>query len=174
MRYGNSCFILASFCLSYHMITEVVLTRYSRLTPNLLAGKLKLAMITQSKQFWHLRHLKIRLVQRWFLVLGVLAMLGAVFVFPVTSAFAATNATSAGSMSMGDTPCHKPLKPCPECPQKSCPNMAACLVKCFQNLSALPTEVRLDRKTVSARVLPPPSLVTASSLIPPLLRPPIV
>jgi hypothetical protein len=131
-------------------------------------------MITQSKQLWRFNHLKNRLFQRWFLVLGMVAMLGAIIVVPVTSALAAANTTSASSMGMGDTPCHKPAKSCPDCPEKSCPSLSACLVKCFQKLSALPTEARLDRTTVSSRVWPAPSLVTASSLTPPLLRPPSV
>ncbi len=114
--------------------------------------------------------------QRWFVVLGMVAMLGALIVMPLTStyALAMSGTTLATSMAMDDMPCHKPGKSCPDSPQKACPNMVACLVKCFQPLSAPVAEARLHDPVLSSRMLPAPPQVAAGSLVPPLLRPPRV
>jgi hypothetical protein len=75
------------------------------------------------------------------------------------------------SAASNQMPCHKP---CPECPQKVCPNMGACLLNCFQPMSPPVAEVRLRGTIASSLVLPAPSQVVAASLVPPLLRPPSV
>ena len=67
----------------------------------------------------------------------MLAMLGALISMPMTStyAFAMAGAKTAATASMDGMPCHKPVKHCPDCPQKVCPDIGTCLVKCFQPLS---------------------------------------
>jgi hypothetical protein len=126
-----------------------------------------------------------RLFQRWFLVLGMVAMFGALLSMPMTSTYAFamsgqsaamgadSHDTSIASMSK-DMDCAKPAHHCPNCPQKFCPAMGSCLVKCFQPLSPPAAEARLQGVVPSERVMPTPSRITASSLTPPLLRPPSV
>ena len=106
----------------------------------------------------------------------MLAMLGALISMPLTStyAFAMAGAKTAATASMGGMPCHKLVKHCPDCPQKVCPDIGTCLVKCFQPLSPPVAEASLQGDVVSARVAPEPSQIRATSLIPPLLRPPSV
>ena len=92
----------------------------------------------------------------------MLAMLGALISMPMTStyAFAMAGAKSAATASMDGMPCHKPVKHCPDCPQKVCPDIGTCLVKCFQPLSPPVAEARLQGDVVSERVVPEPSQVT--------------
>jgi hypothetical protein len=109
----------------------------------------------------------------------MLGMLGVVAAVPVGSAFAADMA----SMAMTDhaaagMPCHKPVKskkPCPDCPpQKTCPEGAACMVKCFQQLSAvLSNNLILGMPLTTAGILRPDA-APAGAFPPPPLRPPIV
>jgi len=126
-----------------------------------------------------------RLFQRWFVVLGMVAMFGALLSMPVTATYAFAMAGQASAMATGDhamdtasmpkdMDCAKAAKHCPNCPQKFCPEMGSCLVKCFQPLSPPAAEARLRGVVRSERVMPTPSRVTVSSLIPPLLRPPSV
>jgi hypothetical protein len=122
-----------------------------------------------------------RLYQRWFVFLGVLAMFSAFLSMPLTAtyAFAMAGKTSAtghmtASMQDAEMPCHKMKKSCPDCPQKVCPEMGSCLVKCFQPLSTPVSEVHLQGDIITHRVAPALSAVPPSSLIPPLLRPPSV
>ncbi|MGO4681915.1 hypothetical protein [Hyphomicrobium sp. 2TAF46] len=122
-----------------------------------------------------------RLFQRWFAVLGMIAMLGAVMAMPLTATYAfAMSGKSETSAKMAMTakadamPCHKPMKHCPSCPQKVCPEMGSCLVKCFQTLQQPVAEAWLQRDVIDQRVMPAPTRVTPGSLIPPLLRPPSV
>jgi hypothetical protein len=122
-----------------------------------------------------------RLFQRWFVTLGMLAMLGALLSMPLTAtyAFAMAGAAPAGhhGMSMadkGEMPCQKPMKSCPDCPQKVCPEMGSCLVKCFQQLPPPISEAQLLGDGITGRVAPMLVAVTAGSLISPLLRPPSV
>lgn len=129
---------------------------------------------------------KSRLVQRWFcLLLGMFAMLGAVVSVPLASTLAFTMSDQSTVMASGtddhvmapmskDMNCAKRASHCPDCPQKSCPDMGSCLVKCFQPLSPLPAEVHLQGSVHREQLMPAPSRVIASSLIPPLLRPPSV
>lgn len=106
----------------------------------------------------------------------MLAMLGALIAMPMTStyALAMAGAKTGVTASMDGMPCHKPAKPCPHCPQKVCPEMGNCLVKCFQPLPPLVSEASLHGDVISDRVSPAPSRITASTLISPLLRPPSV
>ena len=126
-----------------------------------------------------------RLFQRWFLVLGMLAMFGAVLSMPMTSTYAfamsgkwAVTASESHDPAMAsmakDMDCAKPANHCPHCPQKFCPEMGNCLVKCFQPLSPPAAEALLQGIAPSERLTPAPTRVTAGSLIPPLLRPPSV
>jgi hypothetical protein len=122
-----------------------------------------------------------RLFQRWFATLGMLAMLGALLSMPLTATYALAMAGTPAishDMSMmdakGEMPCHKPMKPCSNCPQKVCPEMGSCLVKCFQPLPVPVSEARLHGDVIGERIAPMPVAITAGSLIPPLLRPPSV
>lgn len=123
-----------------------------------------------------------RFYQRWFVTLGMLAMLGALISMPLTAtyalAMAGTHPAASDHMTMadakGEMPCQKPMKSCPDCPQKVCPEMGSCLVKCFQPLPAPISEARLSRDVIAERLVPLPVAVTTGSLIPPLLRPPSV
>jgi hypothetical protein len=122
-----------------------------------------------------------RFYQRWFVFLGMLAMFSALLSMPLTATYAfamAGKATATSNMTMSmqgaEMPCHKMKKSCPDCPQKVCPEMGSCLVKCFQPLPTPVSESRLHRDIVADRVAPAISAVPASSLIPPLLRPPSV
>ena len=123
---------------------------------------------------WQSNTVEKRTYYRWSAVLGMVAMLGALIAFPMTTSMALTMAASAASNSTADEmPCHKPAKkPAKHCP--GCPEMGTCLVKCFQPLSALVAETNLLGVVVTACVLPEPSPLAAGSLIPPLLRPPSV
>jgi hypothetical protein len=118
-----------------------------------------------------------RLFHRWFVALGMVAMLGALVSVPMTTSIVVAMAgpmTATATVVTGEMPCHKSTEHCPGCPQKVCPDMGSCLVKCFQPLSPPIAEARLQGMVASSRVLPAPSQVSAESLVPPLLRPPSV
>ncbi len=133
-------------------------------------------------EVWQSDAVRIRLFQRWFAMLGMLAMLGTLLSIPLTATYAFAMASAkpavADGMSMadakGEMPCQKPMKSCPDCPQKVCPEMGSCLVKCFQPLPPPVSEAQLHGDVIIGRVAPMPVAVTAGSLIPPLLRPPSV
>ena len=111
---------------------------------------------------------------RWFLILGMVAMLGSLVTLPMTT-FIALAMTGPTTAAVADQmPCHKPAKPCPNCPQKVCPNMGSCLVNCFQPLSSPVAEVFSQGLIANSRVLAAPSQIVLGSLTPPLLRPPSV
>jgi hypothetical protein len=135
--------------------------------------------VSLSSRYGSLTNVKGRMVQRWSLILGLLAMLGAGVVVPMTATHAAAKPrmTSTSSMSVATEamPCHKPANPCPNCPQKGCPDMgASCLVKCSQ-LVATPAAVALTYTPVMrSRLASPPRQAVSGTLTPPLLRPPIV
>ncbi len=151
--------------------------RQPGITRNFLSGHVPSGFVARFLHVWQSSVVRKRLFQRWFVGLGMLAMLGALISMPMTSTYAfamAAGAKTATIASMDEMPCHKPAKPCPDCPQKVCPDLGTCLVKCFQPLSPPVTEADLQRDVVSARVRPEPSQVPATSLIPPLLRPPSV
>jgi hypothetical protein len=94
-------------------------------------------------------------------------------------AFAPAMTSAALAMELGSPvaqeqmPCHKPAKPCPDCPQKACPDMSVCVAKCFQPLTPI-AEVSLRGSVSASGVLPASSQVPPESLSPPLLRPPSV
>ena len=125
---------------------------------------------------WQSNLVRNRLFQRWFVVLGMIAMLGALIAMPLTStyALAVAGAKTTTTAAMDEMPCHKPAKPCPHCPQKVCPDMGSCLVKCFQSLSLPVSEAASARHYAEFAGLADLSQVTSDSLIPPLLRPPSV
>lgn len=121
-----------------------------------------------------------RFYHRWFVFLGLLAMIGALLSMPLAATYAyamtgkASVSTSEAMPAHGDEmPCHKKMKKhCPNCPQKVCPEMGSCLVKCFQPLPAPVSEAGLRGDVITDRVAPAIYAVPPSSLIPPLLRPP--
>jgi hypothetical protein len=118
---------------------------------------------------------KKRLFHRLSAALGLVAMLSAISFAPAmtSAALAMELGSPVVAAAQEQMPCHKPAKPCPDCPQKACPDMSVCVAKCFQPLTPI-AEVSL-RGSVSASVLlPASSQVPAKSRIPPLLRPPSV
>jgi hypothetical protein len=130
-------------------------------------------------EVWHLACMTKRLFQRWLAVLGLVAMLSAVMAMPLTASYAFAmsghsdaSAQMAMSGTTGEMPCHKTGKSHPDCPQKFCPEMGNCLVKCFQPMPVPLAEAAFYRDAVVDRVAPKPALVTSGSLVPPLLRPP--
>jgi hypothetical protein len=133
-------------------------------------------MIAGPHQVWQSFAVGKRSFQRWFAMLGMVAMLGALAAVPMTTsiALASPGLMASASTAAEQMPCHKSAKPCPDCPQKSCPDMSTCLAKCFQPVSSPISEATLLRTVVTARTAPAPSQVATGSLIPPLLRPPSV
>jgi hypothetical protein len=135
------------------------------------------ASLALSWRLWHFEFVKKRLFQRWFVVLGMLAMLSALIAAPMSSTYALAMtgaAPAATSEAMADMPCHQPAKRCPNCPQKVCPDMGTCMVKCFQPLNMPVSETRLPAVRFSLRLSPASMQATAGSITPPLLRPPSV
>ena len=117
--------------------------------------------------------------QRWFFALGMIAMIGALVALPMASTYALGMAGSApkASSAMADMPCHMstmPAKHCTECPQKVCPDMGTCMVKCFQSLSLPMSDDHGTGIVESDRLRPALSQLRTGSRIPPLLRPPSV
>jgi hypothetical protein len=114
----------------------------------------------------------------FFVVLGMIAMLGALVAVPLSSTYALSMAGKfhAAQSAADEMPCHKPSAPtpCPDCPQKVCPDMSTCMVKCFQQLVPPLTGEQLALEMSASRLMPASSPVAASTLVPPLLRPPSV
>lgn len=124
---------------------------------------------------WQCEGVRKRIYHRLSAVLGMIAMLGALIALPMTTQIAlAMSGPMVAKSTAHEMPCHKPAKPCPNCPEKVCPDMGTCLVKCFQPLASPLAETTLPQSTVSLRVSPGLSQTTSGSLIPPLLRPPSV
>lgn len=117
-----------------------------------------------------------RLLQRCCAIFGMIAMLGALAAVPLASTIvhAATPAVADGLAD--GMPCHKPAqpKPCPDCPQKACPEMGACFVKCSQQIAPLVAGGHVGARVITVRLPPSPSEAAASLPVPPLLRPPSV
>ena len=119
-------------------------------------------------------------------MLGMLAMLGAVLSVPLSTAHALQLQTTAAqhvehaASTEGDVPCHghevvkTEHKHCPDCPQKTCPDLGSCLAKCAQQLPLLPVGVRVQAGIVRHHILPAPAQESAGTLTPQLLRPPSV
>lgn len=102
-------------------------------------------------------------------------MLGALLVAPVSTPVALAMANPMPTAAAADAmPCHKPMKHCPDCPQKVCADMTTCVAKCFQPLSAPVAQARMLGLAGTSAVLPGLSQASDGSLIPPLLRPPSV
>jgi hypothetical protein len=112
-------------------------------------------------------------------MLGMLAMLGAAVSVPLSASHALQMAAGhhghdavSAKQAM---PCHshKPVKAkhCPNCPQKTCPDLGNCLAKCTQQLTP-PIEARLHRDVPRDRVPPAAAHESAGVLTPQLLRPP--
>ena len=117
--------------------------------------------------------------QRWTIVLGLVAMLGAVLAVPA-SALAASSKTlnpaalapaavAPAAMTDGDMPCHKRMPGCPD----PCPDMASCIVKCLKSQSPLPETVILEAPALQGVPVPAPQAFMEPSDLPRLLRPPI-
>jgi hypothetical protein len=110
-------------------------------------------------------------LHRWFVALGVLAMLLALVAIPAGIALASAKSDMAAmSASSDDMPCNHP---CPGC-AKPCPDMGSCLMKCFQPLSQVPAQATVQAHGVRDLILPELSRRISEALIPPLLRPPSV
>jgi hypothetical protein len=110
-------------------------------------------------------------LHRWFVALGVLAMLMALVAIPAGIALASAKSDMAAmSGSSDDMPCNHP---CPGC-AKPCPDMGSCLLNCFQPLSNAPVEAGVQRHSVRDLIPPGLSRMIAEAPIPPLLRPPSV
>ena len=110
-------------------------------------------------------------MHRWFVALGVLAMLLALVAIPVGIALASGKSDMAAmSASSDEMPCHHP---CPGC-AKPCPDMGSCLMKCFQPLSQVPAQAIVEMHPVRDLIAPGASQRITAALIPPLLRPPSV
>jgi hypothetical protein len=141
-----------------------------------LVGNNKGAILADQYTVWQSILVSKRHFHRWFAALGMVAMLGALAAVPMTTSIALAMAGPMPSASAAaeQMPCHKPVTPCPDCPQKSCPDMGNCLASCVQPLSSPVAEANLLGMVVSSRVLPALSQVSAESLTPPLLRPPSV
>jgi hypothetical protein len=116
--------------------------------------------------------------QTLLVALGMVAMLVSLVAMPLVSTYALAMAgmAPAAQSSAGEMPCHKPGQPeqCPDCPQKVCPGMGTCLVKCFQPLSPPATAETLQAPATMPLHASEPAQVAAGALIPPLLRPPSV
>ena len=106
----------------------------------------------------------------------LLAVLWAIALCALLAMATSTSHAKASAAMTGEMPCHKPTKQkhCPECPQKMCADMTACLAKCFQSLSAPVTQGLLQGVASSSVILPGLSKASDGSLAPPLLRPPSV
>ncbi len=134
--------------------------------------------IARAPQLWQGNRVTTRLYHRWFALLGMVAMLGALVAMPSSNTYAVGMAGKfdAAQSAADEMPCHKPSAPmpCPDCPQKVCPDMSTCLVKCFQQFVPPLTGGHVGRATSAARLRPALSPVAASALVPPLLRPPSV
>ena len=134
-----------------------------------------LALVAGTRNVWQSQFVGKRIYHRWFIVLGLIAMFGAVITMPLTATYAMAKAAAMSSAgAMGDMPCHNAAKHCPDCPQKVCPELGTCLMKSFQSLFQLVASTPLHRPLVTMRVLPAPPQVADDLVIPPLLRPPIV
>ena len=132
-------------------------------------------------QAWQFTLVKKGPLHRYSTVLGMLAMLGALLVAPVSTPMAIAMANTmahskAATATAAEMPCHQPAKQkhCPDCPQKVCADMTACLAKCFQPLAVPVAPVRVAQLQASATIRPGVSQAESGSLIPPLLRPPSV
>ena len=119
---------------------------------------------------WQCHRVK-RSFHRWFVALGVLAMVMALVAIPAGIALASAKSDMAAmSASSDEMPCNHP---CPGC-AKPCPDMGSCLLKCFQQLSNAPVQPGMQAHNVRDLIAPGLSRRISEAPIPPLLRPPSV
>jgi hypothetical protein len=118
----------------------------------------------------------------------MVAMLGALVSMPLASTYAfamSAQLSKQTTMAMNGAhdsqkaaakkmPCDSPANHCPSCPQKVCPEMGSCLVKCFQPLPSPFADAQFYGEITRDRVAPGHALITVGSLISPPLRPPSV
>jgi hypothetical protein len=107
--------------------------------------------------------------QRWTLILGLIAMLGAVLAVPAAALAATAKAPSSETAVSSDMPCHKRL---PDCP-KPCPDLASCIVKCLKTQTPAPDAIELLVPCHQAPPAPAPQSLMEPTDLPRLLRPPI-
>jgi hypothetical protein len=107
--------------------------------------------------------------QRWSLILGLIAMLGAVLAVPAAALAATANAPSSETAVSSDMPCHKRL---PDCP-KACPDLASCIVKCLKTQTPAPDAIELLAPKHEAPPAPAQQALLKPTDLPPILRPPI-
>ena len=119
---------------------------------------------------WHCHFVK-KTLHRWFVALGVIAMVTALVAIPAGIALASAKSDmTAMAGSSDEMPCdHR----CPGC-AKPCIDMGSCLLKCFQPLANAPMQARAQAHSVRQLVPPGLSRRTSEALIPPLLRPPSI
>jgi hypothetical protein len=128
------------------------------------------AILVAALRLWHCGGVK-RTLHRWFVALGVLAMVMALVAIPAGITLASAKSDMAAmTASSDDMPCNHP---CPGC-AKPCPDMGSCLLKCFQPLSQVPALAVVERHPVGDLIAPGVSQRMTAAPIPPLLRPPSV
>ena len=109
-------------------------------------------------------------------ILGVFAILGTVVSVPAdfANAFASKNFDMAAMAMPAAEDCQKEGDPCPDCMSKICPVAASCLASC---VNLLPSPIA-NGHAVSAFMKEGHAFLSApcpaGTLIPPLIRPPIV
>ena len=119
---------------------------------------------------WHCHWVK-KTLHRWFVALGIVAMVMALVAIPAGIALASAKSDMAAMAGSSDgMPCDHP---CPSC-EKPCPDMGSCLLKCFQPLANSPVQARALVRSVRQLVPPGLSRRTSEAPIPPLLRPPSI
>ena len=143
------------------------------------------AALPAPRRMWHGPRVNRRRHSFACVCLGMIAMLGAVVSFPLSAAHALAMlaAPASGHMMSHDggtqvgqaqtatagEDCHKP---CPNCPEKGCPDLNACLAKCVQAMAQPAIAADVPVATTLLQVTHRSSLVAAGLLVPPLLRPP--
>ena len=115
--------------------------------------------------------MRIRCFNRLRMVVGIVAMLGAIVELP-TAATAAVAMSIAGSTPTPAAADKMSHKPCTHCPKKACPDLGACLAKCFQVMYSPLAKSCLLGSAVASRVPPAPSRLVTGKRIPPPFRPP--
>ena len=104
------------------------------------------SVLVATLPLWHCHGVK-RSLHRWFVALGVLAMVMALVAIPAGIALASAKSDMAAMAgSSDDMPCDHP---CPGC-AKPCPDMGSCLLKCFQPLSNAPAQASVQSSSACA------------------------
>ena len=122
------------------------------------------------------RPVKISRNNRWFALLGLVAMVTGLMAVVLTAPVAKMDhammghSASHGADQSGVTGCAH----CPNCPHEGCPDLAGCLAKCFQPIFDMTKTAATFEPAVHTQVTMAAMPVLGGSLIPPLLRPPSV